>query len=163
MKMMTTGRNLQADDACHTAIHCWLENSVQQVKEFVYIFHLTFTFGTVLVDDHNNLCYALPFWEDTWVYSLVKASCVFIHFHDYQGLCLSCHRNSVGKEHKPKFLIFCKKIDWHLILDLDLIEETVSFEYYQMAFVSCHTPCPASQHAHEYCNCQWIYDVSQHY
>ena len=42
MKNMATGGSLLADDFCRTTICCWLENGVDQVKEFACSFHSTF-------------------------------------------------------------------------------------------------------------------------
>lgn len=42
MKMMATGGSLLADGSCCTTICYWLENGVDQVKEFAYSFHSTF-------------------------------------------------------------------------------------------------------------------------
>ena len=65
------------------------------------------------------------------------------------------------KKRMPTLLNFRRKYAWQLILNEDLVEETV--EHYQMVLEGRHTLCRAPPHARVYRNRHWIYDALQKY
>jgi hypothetical protein len=67
MKIMGTASGLFAtDDKVHR--HVYREGGEQRTTEFLYMepFSLHFQYRHD-VDDHNNLCHAVPSIEETWV------------------------------------------------------------------------------------------------
>ncbi len=66
-----------------------------------------------------------------------------------------------GKKRMPTLLNFRRKYGWQLILNDDLVEETM--EHYQMTLQGCHTLCRAPPHARIYCNLHWICNALQRY
>jgi hypothetical protein len=103
----------------------------------------------------------LPSWEDTWVtqrwelrvLSFIMAICEVNAYLDI--------RFYEGKKRMPSLFNSRRKYGWQLILNDDLVEETV--EHYQMVLEGSHTLCQALPHARIYRNRHWICDALQKY
>ena len=67
MKMMACGGLLQAFDNCKEAVCCWIEDSIECVRQFHYTcpFDRHFCYKHA-VNDHNNPCHMLLSIEDSW-------------------------------------------------------------------------------------------------
>ena len=70
-------------------------------------------------------------------------------------------RFAEGKKAMPTLLNFRRKYGWQLIMNDDLVEDTV--EHYQMTLEGAHTLCRAPPHARAYQNRHWICDPMQRY
>jgi hypothetical protein len=66
-----------------------------------------------------------------------------------------------GKKIMPTLLNFRRKYGWQLIMNDDLVEDTV--EHYQLMLEGNHTLCCAPPHARVYRNRHWICDTHQRY
>jgi hypothetical protein len=55
------------------------------------------------------------------------------------------HETAESKLSMPSLLNFCRKYGWQLIMNDDLVEDTV--EHYQLTLEGAHTLCRAPPHA----------------
>jgi hypothetical protein len=162
MKMMATGGKLVADDSCRGTFRRFVENGVQQVKEFAYSLPFDWHFRyRHAVDDHNNLRHALPSLEDTWVTQRWELRVFAFILAISEVNAYLAIRYVTGKKEMPTLLNFRRKLAWQLICNPDLVEEHV--EHYQMNLEGRHTLCRAPAHAQLYRNRQWHTSALQRY
>ena len=162
MKMMATSGSLMADETCRTTSRHWVENGEEKTKEFSYILHFDHHFRyRHAVDDHNNLRHSLPSWEDTWVTQRWELRVLAFVIAICEVNAYLAIRFIEGKTCMPTLLNFRRKYGWQLIMNDDLVEDTV--EHYQLTLEGAHTLCRAPPHARIFRNRHWICDAMQRY
>jgi hypothetical protein len=162
MKMMATSGSLMADDSCRTTSRRWVENGTEKTKEFSYTLPFDHHFRyRHAVDDHNNLRHSLPSWEDTWVTQRWELRVLAFVIAVCEVNAYLAIRFTEGKTSMPTLLNFRRKYGWQLIMNDDLVEDTV--EHYQLTLEGAHTLCRAPPHARVFRNRHWICDAMQRY
>ena len=113
------------------------------------------------VEDHNNLCHALPSIEDGWrtvrwencVFSFVLAvSEINAYLFLWYFVCTNWARDDV-----PTLLMFCCKLAWELINNqwIRRQERNVNIPIDKKHSLMMIAP----KHAQKYKNCRWICDA----